>query len=155
MTQEERVQSHREAVRRHSKKHGNIMIQPLLEDMPRIEAAAKAAGMRKRGFALAAVLEKLEQTPTPPRWIPVGERLPEPVKNCISAEVTVLACYYDAYTKAYEVSPLIYERTTIRGKPVERWRYMFDRLYTGPEILYWMPLPEPPTMEETEGTKDE
>lgn len=46
-------------------------------------------------------------------------------------------------TTVRETFPAIYEKTRVRGKVVYRWRYVWDRIYDGPEIIAWMPLPEP------------
>ena len=73
------------------------------------------------------------------KWIPVTERLPElPDENYCS--ITVLA----ATTGANSSFPAIYRRGIVRGKRVERLKYCWDRVYDGPAITHWMPLPEPP-----------
>lgn len=75
----------------------------------------------------------------PPRWIPVTERLPElPDKNY--CRTIVLA----AATGVNSSFPAIYRRGIVRGKRVERWKYCWDKMYDGPAITHWMPLPEPP-----------
>ena len=46
------------------------------------------------------------------------------------------------------ISRKAYEREVVRGKAVERWKWMWDRIYDKPEaITHWMPLPEPPKEE--------
>lgn len=72
------------------------------------------------------------------QWIPCSERLPDLPKSdwC---QRTVIVC-----AKGH-VRPLIYEREIVRGKTVERWKWMWDRIYDDPDsITHWMPLPEPP-----------
>ena len=72
------------------------------------------------------------------RWIPVNERLPE-LPDSSWRKRTVLVC-----AKGH-VRPMIYEREIVRGKTVERWKWMWNRIYDTPEaITHWMPLPEPP-----------
>lgn len=61
MTKDEKIQSHRDAVRRHREKHGNIMIQPTLDEMEAIKVAAKKSCLSIRGYALQAVREKMER----------------------------------------------------------------------------------------------
>ena len=75
------------------------------------------------------------------RWIPVSERLPE--LRDTQWRRTVIAC-----VSGY-VFPLTYERDTVRGKVVERWKWMWGRIYDKPEeITHWMQLPEPPEVKE-------
>ena len=59
MTEDEKIQSHREAVRRHREKHGNVMIQPTLEEMEAIKEAAASAGLSIRAYVLESVREKM------------------------------------------------------------------------------------------------
>lgn len=42
-------------------------------------------------------------------------------------------------------TPMIYERTMIRGERVERWKYYWDRIAQKPD--FWMELPKPPKTE--------
>lgn len=75
-------------------------------------------------------------------WVSVTERLPE--VDTIRAgyeEITVIA------TNGKFVRPMIYERATVRGKVVRRWKWIWDRIYNGPPVTHWMPLPKPPKME--------
>ena len=39
---------------------------------------------------------------------------------------------------------LLYERATVRGKTVCRWKYAWYKIYDGPKITHWMALPELP-----------
>lgn len=61
MTEDEKIQSHRNAAMKYSRSRGNIMIQPTLEEMDAIKDAAVKAGMSVRGYALQAVREKMER----------------------------------------------------------------------------------------------
>lgn len=56
MTEIERIQSHRDAVRRHSAKYRPITIRPTKEQAALIAAAAEQAGMSVQAYALEAVL---------------------------------------------------------------------------------------------------
>lgn len=82
----------------------------------------------------AGCMDKLEHRT---RWISVKERLPK-LPNAQWASRMVIACYDND-----RVSPMIYERTFVRGKSVERWKYHWDRI-ADVEVTHWMPLPEPP-----------
>jgi hypothetical protein len=42
------------------------------------------------------------------------------------------------------VRPVRYEKTIVRGQPVERWTELDGRLLWGCEVTHWMPYPEPP-----------
>ena len=67
-------------------------------------------------------------------WISVGDKRPDPGLRRIS----VLA------TDGREVFPIDYVKATVRGKAVDRWEYLRNRIYRGNEITHWMPLPQPP-----------
>lgn len=75
-------------------------------------------------------------------WISVKDKLPEIKGNGRYAQTVVIACY-DGDT----VIPMIYERTTVRGEAVERWKFYWDRI-ADVKVTHWMPLPEPPKMEQ-------
>lgn len=82
-----------------------------------------------------ALIERLEAARL--RWISVGNRLPElPDRDY---------CYVivNTFLKGNANSvPMEYERTIIRGKREERWRWISGNLSYKPD--FWMPLPEPP-----------
>lgn len=59
------------------------------------------------------------------QWIPVGERLPECKKY---GEVEVLVCMDDGF---------IATATFVKGDGFELWA-------EAGEVVYWMPLPQPP-----------
>ena len=72
------------------------------------------------------------------RWIPVDERLPKLPDNDYCS-VMVLT----AYKRNPRSRPMIYERSLVRGRRVERWKYYWDRI--ADELPdYWMPLLCPP-----------
>lgn len=72
------------------------------------------------------------------RWIPVSDKLPV-LPNGDWQQRTFIVC-----AKGH-VFPLSYEREYVRGKAVERWKWMWNRIYDKTEaITHWMPLPEPP-----------
>lgn len=60
MTEEEKRQSHRDAVKRHSAKYRPITIRPTKEQAALIAAAAEQAGMSVQAYALKAVMEKMQ-----------------------------------------------------------------------------------------------
>ena len=79
-----------------------------------------------------------EEKYTKDEWIPCSERLPE-LPDGKWCERAVIVCAGD------RVMPMVYARSIVRGKAVERWKWVWDRIYDGPQaITHWMPLPEPP-----------
>lgn len=71
-------------------------------------------------------------------WISVKDRLPElPNGEGWKTRMVIAADNRNC------VAPMIYERAIIRRKPVERWKYYWDRI-ADVEVTHWMPLPEPP-----------
>ena len=90
--------------------------------------------------------EWVERQPTltpPNEWVSVEERLPTlPDYDYCSVMVNT------AYKDDPKSRPMIYERSVVRGKRVERWKYYWDRI--ADELPdYWMPLPAPPEKERT------
>lgn len=76
------------------------------------------------------------------RWVPCSERLPDLPKRD-RCQRTVIVCAKG------NVRAMIYEREIVRGKTVERWKWMWDGIYDNPDsITHWMPLPEPPEEED-------
>lgn len=72
------------------------------------------------------------------RWIPVEERTPK-LPNGDYCSVVVIA----AYKGVNRSRAMIYGRSLVRGRRVERWKYHWDRIADDvPD--YWMPLPCPP-----------
>lgn len=78
--------------------------------------------------------------PTINQWISVEERLPELPEAEYCYEDVLVAV--KGWKRAVEMR---YERTVIRGKRVERWKY-WDRIFNL-RITHWMPLPEAPKEE--------
>jgi hypothetical protein len=68
------------------------------------------------------------------KWIPVSERLPE----TNGYHVWVIACI-DGKRSGVRM----FERRTVRGKMVERFKYPWETI-SNENITHWMPLPEPP-----------
>ena len=88
-----------------------------------------------------AAAKRMEELLAKDKWIPVSEGPPE-LPNSSRCQRTVIICARG------NVRPMIYERDVVRGKTVERWKWMWDRIYDAPEaITHWMPLPEPPEVE--------
>lgn len=76
------------------------------------------------------------------KWIPVEERLPDVNKSTSGYEqVTVIA------TDGKRVRPMIYERACVKGKTKYRWKWIWDKIYDGNPITYWMLLPKLPKEE--------
>lgn len=74
----------------------------------------------------AAKIKELEEKV--PRWIPCSERVPE-LPNGRRCNRAVIVCVRG------HVMPLIYERSIVRGKTVERWKWTWDRIYDDPESI--------------------
>lgn len=68
-------------------------------------------------------------------WISVDDALPE--MPTVGEKGFIV---YDGR----KVTFLLYERATVRGKTVCRWKYPWVKLYDGPAITHWMPLPGAP-----------
>ena len=75
-------------------------------------------------------------------WMSVEEGLPT-LPNYDYCSVMVNTAYKDNPKSR----PMIYERATVRGKRIERWKYCWDRIADKPPD-YWMPLPAPPGKEQ-------
>lgn len=73
------------------------------------------------------------------RWISVKDRLPELPTNGNYVSRMFLTCR----NGDKRATVMLYERTVVRGKTVERWKYYWDRIADF-EPDFWMPLPEPP-----------
>lgn len=74
-------------------------------------------------------------------WIPVTERLPnvDTTKSGYEYTTVIVACCGRKKSR-----PMVYERACVRGKIVYRWKWIRGRIYDGPPVTHWMPLPEPP-----------
>lgn len=85
------------------------------------------------------LVEELESnTLTPPNeWINMEDRPPE--FPGFLDHITVVTCDKNGY-----VMPMVRERTLAGYEWVERWLYPWNKIYDGPEITHWMPLPKPP-----------
>lgn len=71
-------------------------------------------------------------------WISVKDRLPELPDRKWCRRV-VICCDVNGH-----VSPMYWARGIVRGELVERWEYIWYRVYDVGGITHWMPLPEPP-----------
>ena len=97
------------------------------------------------------VLDLIDEQPTltpQNEWVSVEERLPE-----LPKEKYCWVCVLGCRKSSKQCTPMFYERTVVRGKTVERWKDMWDRItYELPD--YWMPLPAPPDRRQPEGEED-
>lgn len=97
------------------------------------EAVLRLATYEDSGFAP----EELRDM----RWIPVEERLPKLPDSDYCSVMVLTACKRNPRSR-----PMIYERSLVRGRRVERWKYYWDRI--ADELPdYWMPLLCPPKEE--------
>lgn len=79
---------------------------------------------------------------TPPNeWINMEDRTPE--FPGFLDHIMVVTCDKNGY-----VMPMVRERTLVGYEWVERWLYPWNKIYDGPEITHWMPLPKPPKVTE-------
>lgn len=105
-----------------------------------IKAKRTDPGIRSFAEWLAEYLvEHLPTLTLPNEWISVEERLPR-LPNTNYCSVMVLT----AYNGDSKSRPMIYERSLVRGRRVERWKYYWDRI-ADETPDYWMPLPHPPS----------
>lgn len=74
-------------------------------------------------------------------FINVNDRLPELPDEDYVSMIVIAACKNDGGNKW--TVPLEYKRTLVHGKRVERWEYLWGRIFNH-EVTHWMPLPEPP-----------
>ena len=72
------------------------------------------------------------------KWNCTKDRLPT-LPDCDWCRVMVITAT-KGETKCH---PMIYERSVVRGKHVERWLYHWDRI-ADKQPDYWMPFPMPP-----------
>ena len=87
------------------------------------------------------MIRAIEEAPTltpQNEWVSVEERLPE-----LPKEKYCWVCVLGCRKSSKRCMPMFYERTVVRGKTVERWKDIWDRIANElPD--YWMPLPAPP-----------
>lgn len=79
-----------------------------------------------------------------PCWVSVTERLPNVDTNKSGYETTTVLVAVQGWKNA---KPMVYQRACVRGKTVYRWKWVWDKIYDGPPITHWMPLPKPPKEE--------
>ena len=99
---------------------------------------------REKYDAWEEIIDALENLPTltpQNEWVSVEERLPE-LPDASWCSRSIIVCDKDS-----NVASLLWARAQVRGKTVERWKYHWGRIYDGPEITHWMPLPAPPETE--------
>lgn len=101
---------------------------------------------REKYDELEELLDKIQSMnvlDTVPQWISVKERLPElPDKQYCSVQV-IAAANVNGELKSMCMT---FCRTTVRKKVVERFEW-HDRICVW-EVTHWMPLPEPPKLED-------
>lgn len=89
---------------------------------------------------ISDVILELDDMPTltqPNEWISMEDRTPE--FPGFLDHIMVITC-----DKNDHVIPMVRERTLVGYEWTERWLFPWNEIYDGPEITYWMPLPEPP-----------
>ena len=74
---------------------------------------------------------------TPSEWISMEDRTPE--FTGFLDHIMVITC-----DKNGHVMPMVRERILVGYGWMERWLYPWNKIYDGPEITHWMPLPKPP-----------
>lgn len=70
-------------------------------------------------------------------WINMEDRPPE--FPGFLDHIMVITCDKNDY-----VIPMVRERTLVGYEWMERWLFPWNKIYVGPEITHWMPLPKPP-----------
>lgn len=128
-----------------------IDIQPIIEEI-KSSLDISSYSEHDKGFddGLEYVLDLIEKAPTltpPNEWVSVEKGFPE-LPDASWCSRSVIVCDKDG-----DVAPLLWARAQVRGKTVERWKYHWGRIYDGPEITHWMPLPAPPGKDNNVPTK--
>ena len=108
-------------------------------DADKIEYYSDEAGNE---MAYKVDIDKLPTLTPQNEWVSVEERLPE-----LPKEKYCWVCVLGCRKSSKRCMPMFYERTVVRGKTVERWKDMWDRIANElPD--YWIPLPAPPERQE-------
>lgn len=109
------------------------------------------------GIIVSKIMAMILQAPTiEPKechWTNIEDGLPEiPGKENEYGRAYV-AVAIKGWQRSY---PMFYERETVRGKVVCRWKWPWGRLYDANEIAAWTYLPQPPQKQEdaTDGTAE-
>ena len=105
------------------------------------ELTALSHGQVWPGWTYEGIRLLIERQPTltpPNEWVSVEKGFPE-LPDASWCSRSVIVCDKDG-----DVAPLLWARAQVRGKTVERWKYHWGRIYDGPEITHWTPLPAPP-----------
>lgn len=92
-----------------------------------ISRSALLKEMRVSGRAAYMIVQEAPAVDAGPKWISVGERLPETESRC-------LAVRYDGVTKTSFIDILWFDKGTW-------WNRIFGGNYS---VTHWMPLPELP-----------
>ena len=122
---------------------GSEAIKNLLSNVEELEAQNRRLEEARENANACAKWEGLYRAELEKKsaWVSVKDRLPE-LPDFDHCDRMVITCDWKGH-----VAPMYWERITIRGKSIERWRYHFDRIYDGFGITHWMPLPEAPKEE--------
>ena len=122
----------------------------LNEEIERLKLAPaiNGCGMTLEWTEQLEIMETLRQALNlPNEWVSVGKGLPE-LPDASWCSRSVIVCDKDG-----DVAPLLWARAQVRGKTVERWKYHWGKIYDGPEITHWMPMPAPPDLRPPEGDR--
>lgn len=117
-----------------------------------LEISGNAVRLAQFMEALSVAIDALRRIPShidreawePCEWVSVEERLPELPDEKYCGR-NLICCNEEGY-----VLPMCWRRTVVRGKTVERWEYMWGKIYDGSNITHWMPMQEP---QEAEGVE--
>ena len=120
---------------------GSINIQPIIEEI-QSSLEIPSYSEHDKGFddGLEHVLDLIENAPTltpPNEWVSVEERLPEPGERVLATDCGFVGEFY----------------INKRGK-WQRYNVNCSELLMALDILYWMPLPAPPSRRPPEGEVD-
>ena len=78
-------------------------------------------------------------------WIKTSEKMPDVEKHPQNAyeKAQVIAASYDKRARfdPSRIQVLLYERATVNGKSVKRWKTTSGRIYKGAPVVLWTDIP--------------
>lgn len=92
-------------------------------------------------YTLSAVLSRVAEYLQREKFVSVKKRLPEFThKNWTYTSETVIGSILTDSGIRY-TAPVRYEKTLLRGKPVERWADIHGGIFRDRKVTHWRPFP--------------